>query len=363
MQRWVTLDPQTRDWLVTLGVLSGAYVAARVIAYVTGRLLTRAVQRAGGAFDLRLVKALVGPLTYALFLVGAYAALHQLPAPDAWLRRFDDALFVAGVALFTAAAQRGYALLMAWYTDPQRPGVTEGPAHEFGPLFSKTGKIVIALAAAVAVFQHFHVNLGSLVISLGVGSLAVGLAAQDTLSNMVAGFTLMLDRPFRIGDRVVLASGEVGDVDAIGIRATRIRTVDDTVLVVPNSVLVKERLVNRSRPTRHIVCRVELGVAYGTDLSRAKDILRAAALASPHVDAERPVTVLVTGFGESALNLLLVFEARDYLDQGLAISTVHEEIYRRLVEAGIEIPYPVRRIVDEPVTLARRRAVSLERRS
>lgn len=96
--------------------------------------------------------------------------------------------------------------------------------------------------------------VAALVISLGVGSLAVGLAAQDTLANMFAGFTLMLDRPFRIGDRIALSSGEMGDVDAIGIRATRIRTLDQT-------------------------------------------------------------------------------------------SVLHEEIYRRLADAGIEIPYPVRRLV------------------
>ena len=74
-------------------------------------------------------------------------------------------------------------------------------------------------------------------VSLGVGSLAVGLAAQDTLANMFAGFTLMLDRPFRVGDRIQLASGEVGDVEAIGMRATRIKTSDETILVVPNSLL------------------------------------------------------------------------------------------------------------------------------
>jgi small-conductance mechanosensitive channel len=347
MPRFLPANPEMRDWLVSLAVLAGAYVAARVIAWASGRLLTRAAKRAGGAFDLRLVKALVGPLTYALFLVGAYAALHRLPAPDAWLKRLDDALFVAGLLLLTAAALRGYALIMAWYTDPARPGVMEGPAHEFGPLFGKAGKVLIVLLAVIAVFQHFHVNVASLVISLGVGSLAVGLAAQDTLANMIAGFTLMLDRPFRIGDRVALSSGEVGDVEAIGIRATRIRTLDETVLVVPNSLLVKERLINRSRPTRHITCRVELGVAYGSDLERAKAVLREAALGSPHVDPERPITALVTRFGDSAVVLLLVFQARDYLEQGLAVSSVHEELYRRLAEAGIEIPYPVRRIVGE----------------
>lgn len=356
MRGWLPADPALRDWLTSVAALGAAYLAARLLAALAGRLLARVVRRASGHFDLRLVGALVGPLTYALFLAIATAALRRLPARDAWLAQLDDALFVAGVVLFGAVALRGFTLLMAWYTDPQRPGVLEGPAHEFGPLFSKAGKIMIMLAAALTVFQHFQVNLGSLVISLGVGSLAVGLAAQDTLANMIAGFTLILDRPFRIGDRVALASGEVGDVEAIGMRATRIRTVDETVLVVPNSVLVKERLINRSQPTRHITCRVEVGVAYGCDLARAQDVLREAALASPHVDPQRPVTALVTRFADSAVNLLLVFQARDYLEQGLAVSSVHVELYRRLDEAGIERPNPARCIVAAPPSPAASRA-------
>lgn len=347
MRRWLQADPLLREWLATLIVLAGAFAAARLVAHVAGRLVARAGRRAGTGFDSRLVQALVRTLTYALFVAGAYALLQSVRAPEAWARRLDDGLFVAGLLLFTAAALRGYGLFIAWYTDPARPGVQDGPAHEFGPLFSKTGKVLIVLFASVAALHHFHVNVGSLVISLGVGSLAVGLAAQDTLANMFAGFTLMLDRPFHIGDRIALSSGESGDVEAIGMRATRIRTLDENVLVVPNSLLVKERLTNRSRPTRHVVCRVEVSVAYGTDLERARGILTAAALASPHVDAERPVTALVTRFGDSAVNLLLAFQARDYLEQALAVSTVHQELQRRLAEAGIEIPYPVRRILRE----------------
>lgn len=347
MRGWPQFDATQREWLLTLAVLVGAFVVARLIAYVAGRLVARAGRRAGSGFDGRLVQALVRTLTYALFLIGAYAVLQALPAPDAWQRRLDDALFVTGLLLFTAAALRGFGLFIAWYGDPARPGAADGPAREFGPLFSKAGRVLIVLLATLSVFHHFQVNVASLVISLGVGSLAVGLAAQDTLANMFAGFTLLLDRPFHIGDRVVLASGETGDVLAIGIRATRIRTVDENVLVVPNSVLVKERLTNRSQPTRHVVCRLELGVAYDADLARARQILCDAALAVPQVDPERPLSALVTRFGDSAVHLLLSFQARDYLDQGLALSAVHEEIHRRLAEAHIEIPYPVRRILRE----------------
>jgi small-conductance mechanosensitive channel len=180
-----------------------------------------------------------------------------------------------------------------------------------------------------------------------VGSLAVGLAAQDTLANMFAGFTLMLDRPFRLGDRIQLSTGEVGDVEAIGMRATRLKTTDDTVLIIPNSVLVKDRVVNQSRPSRHLTTRLEVGVAFGTDLATVKRVLVEAALACERVDRDRQPVALVTRFGDLVIQCRLVFWARDYTEQGLALSDVHEEVYRRFREAGIEMPLLVRRIVQE----------------
>jgi small-conductance mechanosensitive channel len=156
----------------------------------------------------------------------------------------------------------------------------------------------------------------------------------------------MLDRPFRIGDRIQLASGEIGDVEAIGMRATRIRTLDQTLLVVPNGTLVKERLVNQSRPTRAITTRLELGVAYGSDLALVRSAMEQAALAVPYVDPGQPPLVLVTKFGEFSITCRLVFHSRDYAEKDLAVSAVHEEIDRRFREAGIEIPYPTRRVIE-----------------
>jgi MscS family membrane protein len=196
--------------------------------------------------------------------------------------------------------------------------------------------------------------VASLVVSLGVGSLAIGLAAQDTLSNMFAGFTLMADRPFRVGDRIRLATGETGDVQEIGMRATLIQTLDETLLVVPNSLLVKDRVVNLSRPSRGLTTRVEIGVAYGSDLSLVRGLLAEAALASEHADRERAPEVLVTRFTDFAVTVMLVFWVRDYTKQGLAVSQVYEEIERRFRERGVEIPLPVRRLIVEPPEAAPR---------
>jgi small-conductance mechanosensitive channel len=331
---------------ISLAILAGSYLGARVVSHVLARLARR-MARSATPLDDQLVAALQWLLTYALFMAGAWSALHRLPLPSTWLARLDVALYVLGVLLLALALLRSYGALMNYYILHSAAAAAGGPASEFGPLFSKLGKGLIVLLAAIAVLQHVGVNVASLVVSLGVGSLAVGLAAQDTLANMIAGFTLMLDRPFRIGDRIQLASGDVGDVQTIGMRATQIRTLDESVLVIPNSVLVKERLVNLSRPTSAVAVKLDLSVVYGSDLARVKQILLQAVEANPHAAAEPGATAVVTRFGALSVDLQLSFRVRDYAQAPVARGRVYEELERRLAEADIEIALPVSRVLHE----------------
>jgi MscS family membrane protein len=334
-------DPRLREFLISLAILGASYLAARLLSLVFRKVVARG-ERAT-ALAGRLASALERPLAYALFLVGAYAAVHRSPLPRRWIEGLDMTLFVVSVALLTIAAIRAYRILLTWYTG----GNGESLASEFDPLLSKLGAVAISSIALITILQRLGVNVESLVVSLGIGSLAVGLAAQDTLANMFAGFALMLDRPFRIGDRIQIASGEVGDVVTIGIRATRLKTLDETLLVIPNSVLTKEKVVNLSQPTPLVTTRIDVGVAYGTDLQRAKEALAGAAQASEYVAPDRLPVVLVTQFADSSIDMRLVFWTRNVAERALAISQVHEEIARRFAEAGIEIPFPVRRVIQE----------------
>ena len=346
MRGWLG-DPRLRAVLESAAIALGAYLAARLASHLMARVFVRAAARTRSAVDEGVVAALQRPITYALFLVGAWVAAHHLPLRPRFAAWLDSGLFVLGVLLASLSLIRAWGILMGWYATRSSHASREGLTREFAPLFARLGVIFIAVLAAITLLQHFGVNVASLVVSLGVGSLAIGLAAQDTLANMFAGFTLMADRPFRVGDRIRLSSGELGDVQEIGMRATLIRTLDDTILVVPNSVLVKERVVNQSQPTRGLTTRVEVGVAYGSDLALVRRVLAEAALASEYTDRERTPVVLVTKFADFFVNVLLIFWVRDYTEQGLGLSQVHEEIDRRFREAGVEIPLPVRRMVLE----------------
>lgn len=332
---------------ISAAILAGAFVAARLLSLLFTRVLARAARRTQTSLDDRLVAALDKPVTQALFLVGAWFAVHRLPLPAPLLQRADGALFVVGVLLAALALMRAFAIFLGWYTTESRLADDDGPVAEFAPLLGKVGTVFIVALAAITILQRFGVSVSSLVVSLGVGSLALGLAAQDTLGNMFAGFTLMLDRPFRLGDRVQLASGEVGDVEEIGIRSTRIRTIEDTALVVPNSLLVKDRLLNFSHPSRRLLTRVEVGVAYGSDLATVKRVLAEAAAAAERVDHEHVPLVLMARLGDNAAYFQVSFRVRDFLDAGRARAEVLEAVYRGLEAAGVEAP-PVPRFAVAP---------------
>jgi small-conductance mechanosensitive channel len=328
-------DARLRDVLVSLLLLASSYLVARIVSYLFGRAIKGAVRRTSSALDEGLLQAVQRPITYAVFVVGAYAAAQRLPLKERVANAVDDALFVFGVLFVTVALVRTFAVLLDWYT-ADTAGAPEA-AREFGPLVSKIGTVFITLVALTTVLERFHVNVSSLVVSLGVGSLAVGLAAQDTLSNMFAGFTLLLDRPFRVGERIRLPSGEVGDVVGIGMRATTLKTLEEAVLIVPNSLLVKDRLTNLSRPSRALAASVELVVTYGADLDKVRSLLMEAAAGSDLLAPESKPSVSVRRFGEYGLHVAVGFQARDYASLDAARSDVAQRAHRALCQAGIEI--------------------------
>lgn len=124
---------------------------------------------------------------------------------------------------------------------------------------------------------------------------------------MISGFIIMVDRPFRIGDRIQLTSHEVGDVVEIGLRSTKIRTLDNTILVVPNAELVGTRVINQAYPDERLACTLKVAVAYGSDVKRVKGILEETARAIPQVLKDPPPAAYLAEFGDFSCNIVLSY--------------------------------------------------------
>jgi len=194
------------------------------------------------------------------------------------------------------------------------------------------------------VLKHFNYDIFSLVTALGIGSLAIGMAAKDTLAHMISGFTIMLDRPFRIGDRIQLIGGQVGDVTDIGLRSTKIRTPDNQMLIIPNSDLCNTMLTNQAFPDSRVKGRVNIGVAYGSDVDRVKALLTATAGEVGGVLTDPAPEAYFVSFGDSALNMSLFFWVEEYTSLFGVTDAINSLILKRFDEHSIEIPFPTRTV-------------------
>lgn len=202
-----------------------------------------------------------------------------------------------------------------------------------------TGYAVMLVLVLVTALTALGVPTTSMFAVLGAAGLAVGLALKDSLSNIASGVMLIVLRPFRAGDHVV-AAGQEGVVLEVRVFQTRLRALDHRIVILPNSQITIEPIVNYSTlPLRRI--EVAVGVGYGDDLRRARDTLLRAATGEPLVVADPAPVVRVVGMGESSVNLVLhAFAANaDFLE---ARSRVVEAVRDGLQAGGLSIPYPQR---------------------
>jgi len=216
-----------------------------------------------------------------------------------------------------------------------------------------SGAFIYAFAVILAL-DVLGINVMPFIAGAGVAGIAIGFAAKDTLSNLIAGVLLIIDRPFEIGDRIEVWSAPAGsatwgDVIDIGLRATKIKTTDNIIIIIPNNEIMTRDIVNYTSISTKIRVRINVGVAYDTDIEKAKELIKDVAGQAAWISKEPPPKVVVRNFGESSVDLQLrvwIDNARKRMD---TISYITDKIKAAFDKNGIEIPYPKR-----DITLIRR---------
>ncbi len=339
------LGPMGEQVLISVGIFLLFVGIAWLVRAVITRWITRLVSKTATALDDRIIALIRKPVFYIIIIYGLDYAIDRLSLHNRIMPVIHDALFVVGVALVAYVVHGVLNNLIGWYGERiEGKEASRTLVREFIPLTQRISSIFVFTIAVITVFKYFNYDVWSLITALGVGSLAIGLAAKETLTNIISGFSIMLDRPFRQGDRIKLANGDIGDVQEIGMRSTRIKTFDNTILVVPNTTLVNASLVNYCYPDFKVKARVRVGIAYGSDIDRAKEIMLAIAKEVPDILKDPPPSVYFTEFGDFSLNLLMIFWVGEYTRMLDAQDSVNTMIHERFAREGIEIPFPVQSV-------------------
>ncbi len=216
-------------------------------------------------------------------------------------------------------------------------------------LLKRFSTIIIYIAAILQALKVLGADIMPFVAGAGVAGIAIGFAAKDTLSNLIAGVLLLIDRPFEVGDRIEVWSAPAnsatwGDVIDIGLRATRIKTTDNIIIVIPNNEIMMRDIINYTTITDEIRVRIPVGIAYDADVKKAKGIINKVSLELEWVMKDPEPKVVVKTFGDSAVNLearIWISNPRKRMD---TISYVTDRVKEEFQKEGIEIPFPKRDI-------------------
>ena len=336
-----------KELLVALLIFALFWIVAKILRYLLTVWAPRFASFTATDLDDRILRRVTPPVALLVIFSGLYFAVRHLPLPEKAHMVASGAVFTVNIIILTNIAYRITDEILIWYAArvAERNGV--GLNRQIMPLLEKLISIFLILTAMMIIFKHFNYDILSLVTALGIGSLAIGLAAKDTLANMISGFTLMIDRPFRIGDRIQLASGQWGDVGDIGLRSTKIKTVDNTLLIIPNSELCNTTIINLAFPDLRAKGRINVGIAYSSDVEMVKKLLAAIAGDIPEILTEPEPEAFFISYGDSALNMALFFWVREYTEVFPVTDRLNTLIHKRFRENGIVIPYPTRTMMVE----------------
>jgi MscS family membrane protein len=344
-QLFDTNGPLGITWAQWLAIVTIVFVSAlfgKLLGRVARSVVGRLVKKTRSTWDDALLPRLAGPLSAALALGLAAALVPGANLPEAWSNGAYQVIRAGYLFVFFWTLFRlvdvGFHLLgdSMW--------ARSGPSRALIPLGSRVAKVGILAIATVAVLSDLGYPVASLIAGLGIGGLALALAAQKTVENLVGAFSIGVDQPFRVGDTVKIEDFQA-TVERIGLRSTRFRTLDRTIVTIPNGKLADSRIESYTARDRMRLSTI-IGLVYGTTESQVRQVLAGferVLRAQPKLFPEG-VTVLLRGLGTSSLDIEVTaqFQTEDYAEYQAIRQEVLLQFLRVVEEAGTSLAFPTR---------------------
>ena len=353
-------------WQATALLVGLSVAMALLMEFVVLRGLLRYTSRTATAYDNIVISELRLPIVLTAALAGVYL-LTQIPSVTA-------AVLVSAEQVDTFFGKPSLSVIvLAWAFAANRmvnrlveEVKDQGSRFDFAPVLSNVWTLVVLVGSIGILLSVWEYSVAPLLGAAGIAGIAIGFAARDTVANFFGGIALYFDDTYKLGDYIELDTGEAGTVVKVGIRSTTLLTRDEVLIVLPNAALNAGKVINQSAPQRRRRVKVPVGVGYGTDIDAFEELVEAvAADESLVLDSPKP-RMRFRRFGNSALEYELLCWVSSPTRSSKARHRLNREIYKRVSEADIEIPFPQRDIrvrTDETsVEAASRRRCPVGRR-
>lgn len=325
-------------------IFVGVAVLGRVVVLILfdrgGRWLAKRTQT---TLDDIIVDSFRPALYWLAALIGLHIAVRRLDFVEFLTdTRVSNLFYVLYVLVAFVYIWRLTTNLFSWYGKEMAVRTETELDEQLMPFFRRVALIALSIIILIMLLGRFDVDVSAFVTTLGIGSLAIALAAQATLADTISGFVIMVDRPFRIGDRVEIQELDTwGDVVDIGLRSSRIRTRDNRMVIVPNSVISKNQVVNYTFPDPRYRIQTHIGIDYGSDIEEVRELIVETVRQVEGVLPDRPVDSLYIEMGDTAMIFRVRWWIESYEDTRRMFDRVNTALQGVFDAHGIETPYPI----------------------
>ena len=347
-------------WEAVLG--AAIFGAAIGVAFLLQLLLTRIVKMLTGktktTLDDLVVQAVSRPLFIFVLIHGFFLALTSTTFLDPWQAYVVRVWFATAVLVVLYGLQRVTNALIQWYGSEMATRTSSRLDQNLLPLVRRFINVSLLILGVLLILDDLGIQISPLLAGLGIGGLAVALALQPTLNNFFAGTYLVSGNVLNVGDFIEMEGGVRGYVSEVGWRSTRIRTPSNNLVIIPNSRIADSILTNYSMPSTEMGVIVESGVSYSSNLAHVREVVleEASRLIEemPEADKSYQPWFGYERFGDSNVDFWVWLQAKDRISSFALKTEMMIRLHQRFTREGIEINYPVRKVIYAPDTAAHR---------
>ncbi len=330
--------------LLPVCILSASLVIGFFLNKLINRRIHSSLELSPDSLQYVFIHALRGlPISWC-FGVGLYWTINSIDISPSLARLFSYILFTIIVYTLTRVIARTLTGMIDIHTQKSNENLPKTS------LLTNIINIIIYAMGILVILQYYGISIAPIITALGVGGMAVALGLQETLANIFSGLHLILSRQLRLGDYIRLSSGEEGRVTDITWRFTTILSGSGNVIVVPNQKIASAILTNYSMPKQDISISIPVGVSYDSDLDQVERVtLEVAREVMERVEhkIDLPPAVRFHTFADSSINFNVTLHSSEFSNQFLLKHEFIKALTKRYRIEGIEIPFPVRTIIQE----------------
>ncbi len=334
--------------ITAAAIMFSAFIIAHIADFIFEKIFKRLTKKTKFNFDDLIITALKKPIFYSVLIFGTYVALEVIYSAGQYLAAINNILLTALIIIWIFAALKINKILFDNVFIQITKKTKTDLDDEIFPLVKNITSILLVFVGLMIIMKGiWNFDITPVLASAGILGFAVAFAAKDTISHLFGGMSIYFDKPFKKGDRIEIGTNEVGIVEEVGLRSTRIRNFYNNMIIIPNSQIANSKIINYNYPNSKMMVKIPIGVAYGSDVAKVKRVLMKIAKSMDEVLDDPEPNVRFDNHGESSLDFVLIMWVREPKDKYVIIDKTNTAIDKEFRKNKIDIPFPTRTIIQQ----------------